>query len=104
MKKIFDVMTLFVIIMNLTLCGQLNAKVVYVRKTPPAKKITVVKTVPPFSNAIWIEGRWVWTGGKFVWRKGYWVKNRKNYIWVSGKWVRQSEGWVWIAGYWRRIR
>jgi hypothetical protein len=103
MKKIMRLTALFSLLVNFILIAQISAKVFYVKKSPPAKKITIVKTVPQHSNAIWIEGHWSWTGEKYIWWKGYWVKHRKNYIWVSGKWVKQPKGWMWVAGYWKLI-
>jgi len=80
------------------------AKVVYVRKAPPTKKVVVVKTKSPYKNGIWVNGRWVWKNNHYVWTKGRWVKPRKGFVWVNGHWQKTPRGWVWRSGHWKRIR
>ena len=77
-------------------------RTVYVKKAPPAVKVEV-KPAPPYKNAVWISGRWVWKKNTHVWVAGHWVKPRSGYAWVPGHWVKKRQGWIWIDGHWRKI-
>jgi hypothetical protein len=76
----------------------------YVRFAPPVKKVTVVKPVRPYRNALWISGHWKYTGSRHVWVKGYWVKKRPGYVYVQGSWKNTPRGYFYKPGHWRRVR
>lgn len=80
------------------------AKIVHIRKAPPAKRVVVVKSKSPYRGGIWISGRWAWKNNRFVWTSGRWVRPRKGFVWVDGYWQKTPAGWVWKSGHWKRIR
>ncbi|NIA31043.1 MAG: BcpO-related WXXGXW repeat protein [Actinobacteria bacterium] len=80
------------------------AKVVYIRKVPPVKKVVIVKSKSPYKGGIWASGRWVWKNNHYVWTKGRWVKPRKGFVWVNGHWQKNPRGWIWKPGHWKRLR
>jgi len=65
---------------------------------PPPRAAVVVETRPGF---IFIEGRWVRSGGQWVWRDGYWERERSGYMWEQGRWERRGNRHVWVEGGWR---
>ena len=82
-----------------------RVKTVYVRTAPPAKKVVVVKKpAKPHKNAFWVDGRWQWSGKKYVWKNGYWQKPRKGFVWVAGHWKDTPHGWIWVEDHWKRIK
>lgn len=80
------------------------SRTIYVVKSPPVKKVTVVKTPAPYPNSIWVNRHWTWRGGKYVWVNGYWVKPRRGQVWMQGYWIKKPRGWVWVQRHWVRIR
>ncbi|MCK4385307.1 MAG: YXWGXW repeat-containing protein [candidate division Zixibacteria bacterium] len=97
MKKvivfILAVMVLFAFLLGCT-------KTVYVTESPPPAKAEV-KTPAPGPKAVWIEGHWKRSHGRYVWVPGHWVK-KPHGKWVSGHWEKRPRGWVWVKGHWRR--
>jgi hypothetical protein len=90
--------------------------VVVVREVPPPRaEVVVVKVAPPpvirevvverdrpSPRHVWIEGYWVWRGGRHEWIKGRWeLPPRPNAVWVAPRWERRGEGYVFIEGVWR---
>ena len=67
---------------------------------PPAPR-TETRSAKPYTNAVWIDGHWKWSGGRYVWVSGYWTQPRPGKIWVPGHWQQNDRGWVWIKGHWR---
>ena len=59
------------------------------------------RPVSPYRGAVWIEGDWVWSGGRYVRRSGRWVRPRANRVWVGGSWQSTPRGYTWRKGYWR---
>lgn len=80
------------------------SRTIYVIKSPPVKKVTVVKTPVPYSNAVWVNGHWSWREGKYIWINGYWTNPRRGHVWMQGFWVKKPRGWVWVEGHWARKR
>ena len=39
---------------------------------------------PPYAGAVWIDGDWVYSGGRYVHNRGYWTRARENRTWVRG--------------------
>jgi len=79
----------------------LSARPVYVKKTPPARKV-VVKPAKPHHNAIWVKGHWSWKKDSYKWVGGHWLKSKPGYIWVDGHWKKTKHGWIRIAGHWKK--
>lgn len=71
--------------------------VVEVEEEPPPPRTVVVETRPGF---IWIEGRWVRHGNRWVWNDGRWERERVGYRWEQGRWERRGRGHVWVEGRW----
>ncbi len=59
---------------------------------------------PPFEDAFWIRGEWVWSGPNhgYVWHQGRYVKPHENADWVRGHWRETRRGWKWVSGHWER--
>ncbi len=80
------------------------AKVVYLRKAPPTKRIVVVKGNSPYKGSCWVNGHWMWEKNRYVWTAGRWIKPRKGFVWINGHWQKTLRGWNWQTGYWKRIK
>lgn len=101
---------LSIVLMSMIGLGVQSAEaqiVVKVRPTTP--KVLVKKPRKPFSNAIWIDGRWVWSkrSKHYVWKSGQWVKPKRNRTYVAGRWIKKPNGWLYVPGKWvvsRRVR
>jgi len=61
-----------------------------------------VRPANPYADGIWIDGDWVWGGGRYTWREGYWSHPRTGRTWVSGSWTARGNGYTWNRGHWRR--
>ena len=72
--------------------------VVEVDEEPPPPRAVVMDSRPGF---IFIEGRWVHNGGRWVWRDGYYERERVGYSWDQGRWERRGNRHVWVDGHWR---
>jgi hypothetical protein len=67
---------------------------------PPAR----VEYVPdrPSSDAVWLDGEWVWQGRRYSWKAGRWVKPPANASFAPWTTVRDSMGSLYLAeGTWR---
>jgi hypothetical protein len=73
--------------------------VIEVEEEPPPPRVIVVAPRPGF---IWIEGRWVRGGGRWVWRDGYYERVRAGHVWRQGRWERRGRRHVWVEGRWAR--
>lgn len=85
----------------------------YVGVPPPPSK-SEAPPVKPFDEAVWIGGRWEWSGKEYVWKPGQWIdpavgnsgssgnwkKPAGAKKWVSGHWKKTSKGYVWVDGHW----
>jgi hypothetical protein len=73
---------------------------VVVSEEPPPPKREVIGMAPGPSH-VWIEGRWVFTNGRYVWIRGHWeARPRELAAWVPGHWEHIPRGWVWRPGHW----
>jgi hypothetical protein len=72
--------------------------VVEVDEEPPPPRAVVMEVRPGF---VFIEGRWVRNGGRWVWRDGYYERERVGYRWEQGRWDRRGNRHVWVEGGWR---
>lgn len=87
----------FICIIILIICG-CGPAIVMTR--PPASR-TEVRPVKPYANAVWIDGYWKWSGGRYVWVLGYWTQSRPGKTWIPGYWQQKGRGWGWVKGHWR---
>jgi YXWGXW repeat-containing protein len=71
----------------------------YVETAPPPARVVVVDPRPGY---LWIDGRWDWSGGRWIWVDGYWDVARPGFAYVQGGWVRGPRGYVYRRGYWNR--
>lgn len=55
----------------------------------------------PYAGAVWIDGDWVWRGGRYTYRQGHWERPRAGRVWVRGNWESGRRGYVWHKGHWR---
>ena len=64
----------------------------------------VVYTRPaaPYAGAVWIDGDWVYSGGRYVRRPGYWSHPRRGRVYSAGSWVHNERGYTWRRGGWHR--
>lgn len=69
-------------------------------ETQPAD-VYYVRPVAPGPDYVWIDGDWVWTGGRYVWRNGYWGRPRGGRAWERGHWDHDGHGYRWNRGHWR---
>jgi hypothetical protein len=72
--------------------------VVMVEEEPPPPRVVRVDVRPGF---IYIQGRWVRNGGRWVWRDGRYERQRANQQWEQGRWERRGRNHVWVEGRWR---
>lgn len=55
----------------------------------------------PYAGAIWIDGEWIWNGGRYVYARGHWDRPRPGHFYVRGGWARTGRGYAWHRGHWR---
>jgi len=59
------------------------------------------RPVAPYAGAVWIEGDWVYRGGRYVHSNGYWARPRHGRTYVPGNWAHNNHGYAWHRGHWR---
>ncbi|MGI4796505.1 MAG: hypothetical protein ACRYG8_21090 [Janthinobacterium lividum] len=70
-----------------------------VRWAPPPM-LNELPPPPPFPDAQWVGGYWVWRGD-WVWASGYWARPpRPNYTFVHPYYEHRDNGVVFIDGHW----
>jgi WXXGXW repeat (2 copies) len=57
--------------------------------------------VAPGPGYVWIDGDWVWGGGRYAWHNGHWDHPRAGRTWQKGSWAHTSHGYHWNGGRWR---
>ena len=60
-----------------------------------------VRPAVPYQGAIWIDGEYVLTGGRYHYVNGYWARPRAGRVYYRGNWSRGPRGYYWHRGYWR---
>ncbi|MBN1997615.1 YXWGXW repeat-containing protein [candidate division KSB1 bacterium] len=78
------------------------ARVVYVKKAPPAPRVVVKKPACPYKKAVWVNGHWTWKKNQYVWVAGHWVKVKPGYRWIDGHWKKTPHGWIYVKGHWAK--
>ncbi len=83
-------------------CGLLAAcdSAMYTVAVRPSDPI-YERPVSPGDGYIWIDGDWVWEGGRYNWHNGYWSRPRGTRVWVSGGWESRGGGYAWRRGHWK---
>ncbi|GAA4089581.1 hypothetical protein [Mucilaginibacter panaciglaebae] len=71
----------------------------YVANRPEAPYY--VRPASPYARAVWIDGEWVWNGGRYTYVGGHWARPRAGRVWIRGTWVHGPRGYAWHRGYWR---
>jgi len=96
----------FIIVFAIMLFGftaqSFAARRIYVKKTPPARKVVVVKPAKPHHNHVWVKGHWKWDKSRYIWTEGRWVKPKPGYLWIDGHWKKSKHGWRWVPGHWKK--
>ena len=63
--------------------------------------VVYARGVAPGPDYIWIDGDWVWGGGRYSWHNGYWGHPRPGRAWVGGSWNHGARGYHWNRGHWK---
>ena len=72
---------------------------------PPRARVTVSARSPaPYADAVWVQGHWEHSAGRYVWVRGHWVRPRAGHVYVQPRWVRRGNGWVYVGGTWTPAR
>ena len=72
----------------------------YYVTTRPAEPY-YVRPASPYANAVWVDGEWIWSGGRYAYVGGHWERPHGGRAWVRGRWVSGPGGYAWRRGYWR---
>lgn len=79
--------------------GGVYASTSVVYDPPPAPRVVI--TPAPRPGFVYIQGRWVNNGNRWVWRDGYWERERVGYHYAPGRWTRRpAGGYIWVDGRW----
>lgn len=99
MKKI---MFRGLILLTISLFSSVYAEAQFVVKIRPVAPVVRVKPVMPSQRHVWVNGDYVWRGGRYVYINGYWTEPPfRKHRWVGGHWKHTRRGWTWIPGHWR---
>ncbi|MEP7278920.1 MAG: hypothetical protein ABI813_09780 [Bacteroidota bacterium] len=63
--------------------------------------IIYTRPASPGEGYIWMDGDWIWTGGRYSWREGRWARPRLGRVWYRGNWQHTAHGYRWNRGHWR---
>ena len=97
MKTISKLGMMLALAGSLFLASCAGSYYVYERPVEPV----YARPMAPYPGAIWIEGDWVWQGGRYVYFRGHWDRPRVGRVWMRGAWERGPRGYTWHRGYWR---
>ena len=67
---------------------------------PPEPLPAAAGTYSASSDALWVDGHWLWSGNGYVWQAGYWQDHRPDMIWNPAHYVWTPRGHVFVRGYW----
>ena len=101
-KSIRFLVFLFVIVLFGFTIQAMAARRVYVKKTPPARKVVVVKPVKPHHNNVWVKGHWKWEKNRYTWHDGRWLQPKPGFVWIDGHWKKTKHGYIWVEGHWKK--
>jgi len=90
------------ILLALSLFAGVFAEAQFVVKVRPAVPVVRVRPVLPSPRHVWVNGDYVWRGGRYIYIDGYWAEppHRRRH-WVEGHWKHTRRGWTWIPGHWK---
>jgi hypothetical protein len=71
--------------------------VVEVDEEPPPPQVESIEVRPGF---VYISGRHVRSGNRWVWRGGYYERERPGYMYEQGRWENRGNRHVWVDGRW----
>ena len=60
------------------------------------------RPVAPYAGAVWIDGDWGYSGGRYVYRRGYWARPRAGRTYIRGNWTHTGRGYTWHRGHWHK--
>jgi hypothetical protein len=80
------------------LMGTMGCESEYVDEQPG--DVTYEQGVAPGPDYVWIDGDWVWGGGRYTYQKGHWDHRREGHSYVKGSWAHTSHGYHWNKGHW----
>ena len=60
------------------------------------------RPIAPYDGAVWIDGDWYWSGGRYVYSRGHWERPRAGRAYVRGTWTHSHRGYAWRRGHWSR--
>ncbi|TWI98137.1 YXWGXW repeat-containing protein [Mucilaginibacter frigoritolerans] len=58
------------------------------------------RPAPPYDGAIWIDGEWGWSGGRYQYMRGHWDRARPGHTYIRGSWEHGNRGYRWHKGRW----
>lgn len=68
---------------------------------PPAALVEVVPERPDASDAVWLDGHWIWRGRYYVWQRGGWMIPPENTAYATWQSVLTKDGRIVFApGVW----
>ena len=78
--------------------GAMGCEAAYVDEQPG--DVTYEQGVAPGPDYVWIDGDWVWAGGRYTYQKGHWDHGRPGHTYAKGSWAHTSRGYHWNRGHW----
>ena len=90
--------SLFIIAIAASL-GAAGCEAEYVSDQPA--DVVYSQGVAPGPDYIWIDGDWMWSGGRYTWHNGHWDHRREGHTWERGSWNHTGRGYHWSRGHWR---
>ena len=94
MKRFFLWIIASLMVISLTACAVHG----YVSERPA--DVYYGRPAAPGVNYVWIDGDWVWSGGRYNWHEAHWDRRRVGKAWHAGHWSQHGQGWRWEKGHW----
>lgn len=63
-------------------------------------EVMYTRPAAPGPDYIWIDGDWMWSGGRYIWHEGRWDRPRAGRTWHGGSWSQTPRGYRWNRGHW----
>lgn len=80
--------------------GPMDGAPMYAPYAPPPPQAEVIPAAP-FAGAVWINGSWDWSDGRYAWRRGHYERPRAGERWEPRRWTRNKRGgWEAHGGRW----
>jgi hypothetical protein len=82
--------------------GLIGTAQTVIRIAPPPPVRVGVVGVAPGPGYVWVAGYQSWNGHDYIWVAGRWVRPpRVGVVWVQPRYVHTGGTWVFYKGYWR---